>query len=189
MLIAVISFACIKAQDVVVYNQEDLDKELFNYCSFEAEGDDVDGVKKAIKKGANINYQDDQSGQTPLMGATLSGKIGIVKHLLDIGADHEIGEMAGYNPPHGAAFQGRADVMKALIEHGIDVNVYHKDGHNPLMRTCWGSDERHFETFKVLVEHGVDPMAPSQNDGKETCLDRSANDNITEFLNSWGTEL
>ena len=75
------------------------------------------------------------------MGATLSGKIGIVKHLLDIGADHEIGEMAGYNPPHGAAFQGRADVMKALIEHGIDVNVYHKDGHNPLMRTCWGSDE------------------------------------------------
>ena len=89
-----------------------------------------------------MNHQDTISGQTPLMGAVLRGKVGIVRHLLDIKVDVTIGEKQGFTPPHGAAFQGRADVMKMLIDHGIDVNVpHHEDGFNPLIRTCWGPTE------------------------------------------------
>lgn len=185
LAIAALLLVSIKAQQVEVYTQEDLDDKLFKLCTDDNSG--MDDVKDVIAKGANLNRQDSENGQTPLMGASLTGRADIVRHLLDIKADVTIGEMSDYNAPHGAAFQGRADVMKVLIEYGIDVNVHHADGYNPLMRTCWGSEERHFETFKVLVDHGVDPTAPSihpEGEG-QTCLERCQNDMIKEFLSTW----
>lgn len=173
-----------------VANQEELDKELWAHCTSTRGMDDVDGVKKAVAKGANVNHQDEVSGQTPLMGAVLRGKVGIVRHLLDIKADVTIGERSGYTPAHGAAFQGRPKVMMMLIEHGIDVNVpHHGDGYNPLMRTCWGKTEDHFETFRILVASGVDPMVPTGKEEPKTCKEMSRNEQITHFLYQWENEL
>ena len=103
--------------------------------------DSVIDVKAAIEDGADINATDEKSGQTALMAAVLRGKINIVKHLLEAGADTSIGEKMGYTPPHGAAFQGRPDVMKVLIDAGLDVNEYHDDGFVPLHRVCWGGED------------------------------------------------
>lgn len=169
--------------------QEELDKELWSFCSAERGKDDVEGVKAAIAKGANINHQDEKSGQTPIMGSVLRGKEGIVRYLLDIDADVTIGERSGYAPPHGAAFQGRANVMQMLIDHGIDVNVPHPgDKYRPLMRTCWGKTDGHFETFKVLVDNGADPLQATVNeDGSEdTCLSMVKNSDIEDYLTSKG---
>lgn len=71
------------------------------------------------------------------MAAVITGKVNIVKYLLEIGADPTIADKDGYTPPHGSAMYGTAQVMEALIEAGIDVNTYHEDGFLPLHRTCW----------------------------------------------------
>lgn len=96
--------------------------------------DNSEGVKTALEKNADINVQDESSGQTCLMAATLRGKLNIVKHMLEQGADPSIGEAQGYTPPHGAAFQGRADVMHFLADSGLDVNEFHSDGFAPIHR-------------------------------------------------------
>ena len=114
------------------------------------------------------------------MASVLRGKINIVKYLLEAGADPSIGEASGYTPPHGAGFQGRPDVMSLLIDSGLDVNVYHDDGFLPIHRACWGAKERHFETFRVLVEHGIDPFVKSK-DGK-TCLDMTDNEDTKNYI-------
>ena len=52
---------------------------------------------------------------------------------------------------------GRAEVAKLLIDHGLDPSDMHADGYTPLHRACWGREERHTETVRVLLEAGVPP--------------------------------
>jgi len=159
------------------------DKSLWAACSAGQGEDDVEAVKTAIEKGANVNHQDEQSGQTPLMGAVLRGKINIVRHLLDIQADVTIGENSGYTAAHGAAFQGRPEVMQMLIDHGIDVNVPHSgDGHVPLIRTCWGGKKGHYKTFQVLLKSGIDIFKGGKSSIAEECMDRINNDEIKQYI-------
>lgn len=139
---------------------------------------DVQGVKEAIiEHKANANVQDPSSGQTPLMGAVLRGHQDVVKVLLsefgDV-VDATIPEKDGYTPAHGAGFQGRAEIMKILAEHGIDVKEnFHEDGFAPLHRACWGREQRHTDTIRVLGELGVDLQLPSQNGA--TCAQMTRN--------------
>merc|ERR1711964_276373 len=86
-----------------------------------------------------LNTPEPDSGQTPLMAATLAG----AEYLLKINADATIGEKDGYTPFHGAGFQGRAEVAKHLLAHRLDPSDRHRDGSTPLHRACWGQELRH----------------------------------------------
>ena len=134
----------------------------------------VNDLQIELENGANINVQDNASGQTPLMAAVLRGNIQSVEYLLNNGADVTIGEKDGYTPAHGAGFQGRAAIMKLLHEKGVDVkSITHDDGYAPLHRACWGREERHADTVKVLLEVGVDPNLLSGNG--RTCEEMTNN--------------
>ena len=91
----------------------------------------------------------------------------------------------GYTPPHGAAFQGREEIMKFLIKIGMDVTEAHEgDGFAPFVRTCWGKEERHARTLRVLVEEaGVDPTVKARND--MTCLDMTENPSIRQVVEEY----
>jgi len=159
---------------------------LLAACMSDRGVDEPESVRAALDQNADINTQDPPSGQTCLMAATLRGKIEIVKYLFKMGADPTIGEQMSYTPQHGAGFQGRAEIMKYLGSQGMDLNHFHGDGFAPLHRTCWGRNPEHAETFKVLVEHGIDPELQSK-DGK-TCREMTKNEGILEFLGE-GKEL
>jgi ankyrin repeat protein len=143
-------------------------------------------VQKALKKFPNdIDVQHPNTKQTPLMSATLRGKADVVEYLLAQGADWKVSEKDGYNPPHGAGFQGRPDVMSLLIKHGIPVNEAHSDGFTPLHRACWGREERHAETVRVLVEEGsVDAFTKSTVGIGRTCLQMTQNPKTKEYLST-----
>lgn len=184
LLIAALSIITVKAE-----SQADRDKQLWEPCSVMSNDDDVDAVEAALAKGANINYQNEGSGHTPLMGSMMRGKIDIFTYLLEAGADVTIRDLQGYTPADGAAFQGRPNVMKMLIDRGVDVNIPHDDGLVPLIRSCKGTSEDHFKVFKMLVDSGVDPFIPAvaskdemyNNEGK-TCMDVCRNDDIEDWL-------
>ena len=126
--------------------------------------DNLEGIRSALKDGGDINVVG-PGGQTPLMLAVLTGKTEVVKLLLEKGADVTIGEQDGYTPMHGAGFQGRHEVAKLLIDHGLDPLDAHKDGYTAIHRACWGKEERHTETVRVLLEAGV-PYDLKASNGK-----------------------
>ena len=119
---------------------------------------DVNGIHKALKGEviAELDRQNEQRGlQTPLMFATLSGKVEAVIALLSYNPDVAVGEKEGYTPLHGAGFQGRAKIAKELIAHGLDPREKHADGYEPIFRACWGKEQRHTDTVRVFIEAGV----------------------------------
>lgn len=154
-----------------------------------ARSNDVAAAKQAVKDGAVINAQGG-GGQTPLMAATLSGSTDIVRFLLDehsTQVDFSIGEKDGYTPMHGAGFQGRADIAALLIAAGLDPSDRHKDGYTPIHRACWGRQQRHTDTVRVLLEQGkvdVNELA-NGNTPLDSAL-ASGNDATVELLRSKG---
>ena len=62
-----------------------------------------------------------------------------------------------YTAFHGAGFQGRPRVAKVLIEAGLDPQHEHADGYQAIHRACWGSEPRHADVVRVLVEDGGVP--------------------------------
>ena len=129
---------------------------------------------------ADIDERDNRSGQTPLMMSVLMGRTDLVKFFLEKGADVTIPEKDGYTPVHGAGFQGRADIMKILIEHGLDPSDRHQDGFTPLHRACWGREDRHTETVRVLLDAGVPATQPDAQG--RTCAVMSNNDNTLHLI-------
>jgi len=121
------------------------------------------------------------SGQTPLMFSVLSGNFEAVKVLMDAGADPTIGEAQGYTPMHGAGFQGRAEIAELLIHaYKLDPSDMHSDGFTPLHRACWGGEQRHTDTVRVLLEAGVHYNEYSR-DG-ELCMDLTENEGTAKLL-------
>ncbi|WIA28268.1 hypothetical protein OEZ86_010822 [Tetradesmus obliquus] len=121
-----------------------------------ARSNDVAAAQQAIQDGADVNAQGG-GGQTPIMAATLSGSTDIVRFLLDEHSsrvDTSIGEKDGYTPMHGAGFQGRADIARLLIAAGLNPSDRHRDGFTPIHRACWGRQQRHTDTVRVLLEDG-----------------------------------
>jgi ankyrin repeat protein len=141
----------------------------------------VPGVRAAIMAGANPNAQDPGSGQTALMGATLRGHTNIVQLLLSSEyrdrVDVTIAEKDGYTPAHGAGFQGRADIMQVLFDHQINIkDDFHSDGYAPIHRACWGREQRHTDTVRLLGALGVDLRLPGRkNGGTVVCADMTTN--------------
>jgi ankyrin repeat protein len=143
--------------------------------------DNVEAVSDALALGADIDVQDNRSGQTPLMAAVLRGKVGIVELLLTKGADVTIPEKDGYTPAHGAAFQGRFEVFKLLKEHGIDVmDDRHRDGYLPFHRACWGNSMGHSLIVEYLLNQGLDPNVEGA-DGRR-CIEMTKNRKTKEVL-------
>lgn len=84
---------------------------------------DVELVKKLIHKGAELNpiYED----FTPLGLAVLNNQLGIVKVLIEAGADldFQMEEVDKYTALMIAAGNGNLDIVKTLVEAGADVNL------------------------------------------------------------------
>lgn len=151
-----------------IFSVQSVDNNLF-----EAVTSDVpDQIAHAINGGSDINTIG-PGGQTPLMFAVLGGKYQSAKWLLENGADTSIPEKDGYTPFHGAGFQGRYKIAQLLIDHGLDPRDKHKDGFEPIHRACWGAEERHMETVKVLIRNGVPYDAPASNGKKPLDMARS----------------
>lgn len=114
-------------------------------------------VAVLLEAGAEINNV--KGGKTALALACEEGRCGVVKLLLDAGADIELRDVWG--PLHVAAMNGRVDVTKQLIDAGADVNV-RGFGALPDLREGWtplhiASNSGHCDCLKILLAAGADP--------------------------------
>ncbi|KDP21534.1 hypothetical protein JCGZ_22005 [Jatropha curcas] len=83
---------------------------------------DVNGIKRCITEGANVNDRD-QNGWTPLHRAAFKGRIESVKALISHGGRVDVVDDLGYSPLHCAVEAGQVQVALFLIANGAKANL------------------------------------------------------------------
>jgi len=82
-----------------------------------ARENNLDGIKRAVKEGADLNIKSDWEG-TAMHIAASNGFIDIVNFLLDANADSTILGGADFTPLHLAARDGHVEIVLLLLEKG-----------------------------------------------------------------------
>ena len=114
---------------------------------------DVEAVKNILLANpswVNLNLM----GFTPLVLASYHNHIGIVKTLLDMGAEVDAKDGSGNTALMGATFKGFEETVKLLLEAGAEVNSINHQGATALTFACTFNQER---IAQMLISHGADP--------------------------------
>ena len=129
---------------------------------------DVEGVRRALAAGADLQ-QRDASEQTAFLIAT--SEVGDDPRLLDLllasGADVRDKDSFNGTGLIRAAERGFPRIVARLLDAGIEVDHVNRLGWTALHEAIilgTGSD-RYVRTVRHLVDAGADVMLPSQNDG------------------------
>lgn len=78
-------------------------------------------VEYAVSNGANVNYHDEDFGETPLMYAAVSGQTDIVKYLVKNGALLDDTDSLGKTALFGVVGYGKYETAELLIDLGANV--------------------------------------------------------------------
>ncbi len=123
-----------------------------------AKAGNIEALREALAKGANINAKDDK-GSTPLILAAFKGERAAVEELLAKGANVNAKDSDGETALMRAAFWGRYFIVKALLEAGGDVFETDKQGDTALTYAEMGLEmdqeinEGEFEElFEEIIE-------------------------------------
>ena len=80
---------------------------------------DLDSVKIAHSKGANLN-EEGERGETPILLASQNANYEVVDYLCENGADASISDGKGHSILHQPASDGEIERVKALLSRGAD---------------------------------------------------------------------
>jgi len=135
-------------------------------------------VKKLLNNGADINYINKGSHETPLHEASDEGFLPVVKYLVNHGANMEIKNDKGRTPLYQAVDEGRTDVVKFLVSKGAKVDTKTNDGESILHLAV---TKKNLDIVKTLVEDGNADLTIT-NAGKTPR--QIAKGKIAEYLDS-----
>ena len=92
----------------------------------------LEGVKKRIENGQDLNERHPQFGATPLSLATLYGRAEVANLLIESGAEVNARNRDMNTALHAAAFLGHSEIFKRLIEAGAYPQSKNFEGKTPL---------------------------------------------------------
>lgn len=111
---------------------------------------DASCVQEILGYGCEVNYTDGD-GYIPLHHSCRYGlDVGVVKALLDRGADKNAKTMLGHSPLMIATFNKCTAIAKFLIDSQVDLDMQCKDGGYALKTALMVGD---YDTVSYLLEH------------------------------------
>jgi uncharacterized protein len=115
-----------------------------------AKAGDLAEVERQV--GQDPSLLDDKAicGYKPLMLASEEGHVGVVRWLLDKGADIHEQDDAGRTPLHTACLYGRPPVVRLLLERGADPTLVIPCYGTPLIEASF---QGHLEVVRILLGH------------------------------------
>ncbi len=124
------------AQQLVKSNKQQAEKIFLKLCS--SDYPDIDAVKAFLTSGIDINIKDTTFGHTALIIAANNGHAGVVKLLLENGADINATSYAGITALICASSQ---EIVKLLVDNGANVYgedfaVVSNDSNTALIKAC-----------------------------------------------------
>ena len=116
-----------------------------------------DGMAKLlIDKGANVDHQDTEELDTPLLVAAQFGALKSAEVLLENGAALEAKNQDGNTALFEASGANEAEVLKLLIDRGCLMDGKDNNGDTVLLKTV---NAGHIECLQILIEAGATPEA------------------------------
>jgi ankyrin repeat protein len=137
---------------------------------------DISRARELLKQGADVNARDKEHQETPVILAAKFAGAGMVRMLLEVGAEVDARDGWGrtalfYAPVSSEAFG-------ALLRAGADVNARDEEGNTILMRRVFASAS--LSEVEELLRLGIDPGV--QNEGGETALDLAENLGLVKVI-------
>lgn len=121
---------------------------------------DIKAVKELIASGADVNWQNERNGYTPLMiAACLRNHEEMAKLLISEGADIDHQNKRGTTSLILACSFNCVEMAKLLISEGADINIRGKDGETALIAAGCLSQE----LVELLLSKGADVNAKKVN--------------------------
>ena len=118
-----------------------------------AEMGDLEQVTLLLQQGTDINQVGgDYEGRTALSAAADKNHLAVVQHLVEQGADMEIGDSYGSNPIIYASTYGHLEVVRYLLEQGADRDKASNYGITSLHEAA---RRGHLEIAKLLMVYGA----------------------------------
>ncbi|MBI3441067.1 MAG: ankyrin repeat domain-containing protein [Proteobacteria bacterium] len=136
---------------------------------------DVEAVKTVLRKGANLDEQDEE-GFTALLWAACLGHTEVVRLLISEGAAIDVKDNDGRTALIWAAWNRQTECARLLIDRGgAVVNIRDKQGWTALM---YAANVNHAKTVQLLVDSGAN--INESNNSNQTALDRAMSNDRPE---------
>ena len=125
-------------------------------------GDDED-VQQALDRATDVNAAD-ASGRTALHMASANGHTGVMRRLLDAGANSEHRNDSGNTPLHWACVGGHVEAVRLLLRHRADPSSLNDAERTPLDGALDNEDIlRAFQEHRMLADEGAGKEQQTQN--------------------------
>lgn len=108
---------------------------------------DIEGVKKALESGVNVNTQDG-SKRNLLLLATINKQVEMAKILVEKGADVNMQANNQDSPFLYAGASGQTELVKLFLAKGARFDIFNRYNGSALIPAC---ERGHVETVRLLV--------------------------------------
>ncbi|XP_078661470.1 uncharacterized protein LOC144905609 [Branchiostoma floridae x Branchiostoma belcheri] len=122
-------------------------------------GGDVETVRRELQAGRDVNGRFTywlSDGRNALHLASGNGQTGVVKLLIQHGADVGARDWYSRTALHLASEDGQTGVVELLIQHGADLEARSRNGRTALH---WASQHGQTGIVELLIQHGADVTA------------------------------